>query len=294
MTFVLGLGAVLLALFMYAAWIEPAMRLRVQRYDIALPGWGARAPVTLVLIADLHAGAPQVSLRRVRRIVRQSNSLGADVAVLLGDYAADHALVWSSYTKREIIAELAHLRAPLGTFAVLGNHDWWQDPEAARTARLPEAATALEAEGISLLENAAVPLRDGADRFWLAGLADQRPLSLDPAEDGFDDIDLAMAEVPADCPAILLAHEPDIFPDIPARALLTLSGHTHGGQVRIGRWSPVIMAAETERYAYGVYEHGAQRLVVSGGLGCSDVPLRLGMPPEITLVTLRGTGGEDL
>jgi len=288
MTILGGLAAALLALFFYAAWIEPAWRLTVVRYDVHLANWGARPPVTLVLVADLHAGAPHVSLRRVRRIVARANGLEGDIAILLGDYAAAHPFTLSIPTPERLAAALAELKAPLGTWAVQGNHDWWQDPDAAETGRPTATAQAFARHEIFELDNEAISLRAGADAFWLLGLADQRVLSTDPREESFDDIDAAMKEVTDDAPAILIAHEPDIFPDLPAQVGLTVSGHTHGGQVRVFGLSPVTRLVWCELYSYGHYVSQDQHLVVSGGIGCSKYPLRLGMPPEITVVTVRG------
>ena len=122
-TLLWGLAALLLALIVYAVWFEPAWRLRVVRYDVALPSWGARDPLKIVIVSDLHAGGPHVPLGRVRRIVARANRQGADLAVLLGDYAAAHPFTVGMLPVPRIIEALAHLRAPLGTFAVLGNHD---------------------------------------------------------------------------------------------------------------------------------------------------------------------------
>ena len=83
---------------------------------------------------------------------------------------------------------------------------------------------------------------------------------------------------------ILLAHEPDIFAEMPPRVGLTLSGHTHGGQVRLFGWSPVVPSAYGNRYAWGHVREGGRDLVVSGGIGCSMLPVRFGMPPEITVI----------
>ncbi|MEO1798217.1 MAG: metallophosphoesterase [Pseudomonadota bacterium] len=277
-----GLAALLLALFIYGAWIEPAMRLRVVRYDLPLEGW-VDEPLTLVLVADLHAGAPQVPLSRVRRIVARANSLGADVAILLGDYAAAHKFTLGKMDVHDIICALKGLDAPLGTYAVLGNHDWWQDPRAAAEGGVCETSRALLAHGIPELDNDAVKLPSGA---WLVGLADQRAQSPDPRVDGFDDLDAAMEEVTDDAPAILIAHEPDIFPRVPDQVRLTVSGHTHGGQVRFLGRSPVIRMVWCEVFSYGHYVSDDQHLIVSGGIGCSEYPVRVGMPPELTLVTV--------
>ena len=101
---------------------------------------------------------------------------------------------------------------------------------------------------------------------------------------GVDDLDGTLAKVSDQSPVILLAHEPDIFPRVPDRVALTLSGHTHGGQVRVLGYSPMVPSRFGNRYAYGHIVEDDRHLIVSGGLGCSILPVRLGMPPEIVMV----------
>ncbi len=140
---------------------------------------------------------------------------------------------------------LAGLKAPLGVHAVLGNHDWWEDKEVQRDGQgLTVARRALEAAGIPVYENDAVRLTKDGRPFWLAGLGDQ--LAYMPARRfrplkriGVDDLGATLAKVTDDAPVILLAHEPDIAERVPSRVALQLSGHTHGGQVRMFGWSPV-------------------------------------------------------
>ena len=98
------------------------------------------------------------------------------------------------------------------------------------------------------------------------------------------DLDGTLAKVTDDAPVILLAHEPDIFPRVPSRVSLTLSGHTHGGQVRVFGYSPMVPSRYGNRYAYGHIVEDNRHLVVSGGLGCSILPVRIGVPPEIVMV----------
>lgn len=144
---------------------------------------------------------------------------------------------------------------------------------------------ALEAAGIPVLSNNSVQ-RDG---FWLAGLEDQQALLRGrQGIVGLDDLPGTLAQVPEDAPLILLAHEPDIFPNVPDRVALTLSGHTHGGQVRLFGWSPVVPSRFGNRYAWGHVREKGRDLVVSGGIGCSIAPVRFGVPPEITVVELSG------
>ncbi|MCA0043750.1 metallophosphoesterase [Celeribacter litoreus] len=266
--------------------------MRIKRYRVEHPAWGARDPLRIVIISDLHAGAPQIPLRRVRRIAAKANRLNPDLAVLLGDFSAAHRWTWGGTGKFEIIDALKHFSGRHGTFAVLGNHDWWQDFDAAKERAPCEAQTALAHHRIPLLDNEATLLRHDGGDVWLVGLADQRPFDAGPEGEGFDDLDAAMELVTSEAPAIVLAHEPDLFPNVPEQCILTLSGHTHGGQIRIGNRSPIIMASENETYSYGRYDADGRILIISGGIGCSEVPVRVNMPPEITVVTLCDVEGK--
>ncbi len=284
------------ALTGYAFGIEPAFRLNVTHYQFLPADWPPQLHLKIAVLADLHACRPWMDTDRIAMIVERTNALDADLIVLMGDYEAAHRWTKGPVPSAVWAATLAGLKAPLGTHAVLGNHDWWDDREAQRTGRGPVyGRRALEAVGIPVYENDVVRLEKRGTAFWLAGLADQ--LALLPGRRwnrsrflGFDDLPGTLAKIADDAPVILLAHEPDIFPLVPKRAALTLSGHTHGGQVRIFGYSPMVPSRYGNRYAYGhVVEQradGERHLVVSGGLGCSIAPVRFGVPPEIVLVEL--------
>ena len=288
-----GLGAVGVSTAAYG-FSEPVLRLRVTRYDISPPQWLADFPLRIAVIADLHACDPWMSLERIEEIVARTNALNADIIVMLGDYVAGHRRVTRFIPAGEWAAVLGGLKAPLGVHAILGNHDWWDDKAVQRDGQGPTAARrALEAAGIPVYENDAKRLSKDGRPFWLAGLGDQ--LAFLPARRfrsvrhiGVDDLGATLAKVTDDAPLILLAHEPDVAARVPARVALQLSGHTHGGQVRMLGWSPI---APT-RYRKLVYGHSRLNcdVIVSGGLGCSIMPFRLGVPPEIVLVTLGGAG----
>lgn len=279
------LGIILAGLFVstWTFFIEPALRLRVKRHRITRSDWTAPA-LRIAVIADLHVGEPYVGLGRIRRIVRRTNALKPDLIVLLGDYAAGHRFITKPVLIADVAPILAGLSAPQGVFAILGNHDWWDDRAAQRRGGGPNLyATALQKNGIPVLSNRAVRL----DGFWLAGLEDQLAiLGGKRGLIGLDDLPATLAQITDDAPAILLAHEPDIFPKVPDRFALTLSGHTHGGQVRFLGWSPVVPSRFGNRYAYGHVREEGRDLVVSGGIGCSIAPIRLGVTPEITVVEL--------
>ena len=292
--FIAGVGALGASTAAYGFGIEPVLRLRVARYNITPPQWPAGFQLKIAAIADLHACDPWMSLKRIQAIVERANALGADIIVMLGDYVAGHRHVTRTIPAGEWASVLAGLRAPLGVHAILGNHDWWDDKAVQRDGQGPtKARRALEAAGIPVYENDVARLTKAGRPFWLAGLGDQlayfparrfRPVS----RIGVDDLTATLAKVKDDAPVILLAHEPDVAIRVPSRVALQLSGHTHGGQVRLFGWSPVVPSRYANRFAYG-HARANCDVVVSGGLGCSIVPFRLGVPPEIVLVTLGGS-----
>lgn len=276
----------------YALAVEPGMRMRVQRYAITPAGWPVDLRLRIAVIADLHASEPYMPQARVEEIVASTNALAPDVVALLGDYDSESAYVLRTPPPAEWAGALAQLSAPLGRYAVLGNHDWWHDREAQRRRAGPtRIGLALERAGVPVLENRALRLEKDDRPFWIAGLADQIALLRRHHREwhtGFDDLPGTLAQVTDDAPVILLAHEPDIFPSVPDRVALTLCGHTHGGQVRIFGYSPVVPSEYGNRYAYGHVVEGNRHLVVSGGLGTSRAPIRFGVPPEIVLIELGG------
>jgi hypothetical protein len=263
----------------YAA-AEAAHDLVVTDYRLTPPGWHKGQKLTISVIADLHAGGPNMGTKRIAQVVDAANALQSDLVVLLGDFFATHRFVTEHVAPPVWAAELARLKAPLGVFAIYGNHDWWYDIAGTREA--------LERVHIPAMQNEAVLLGEPGRRFWLAGLGDQLAHYIAPGHfRGVDDLAGTLARVTTDDPVILMVHEPDIFTEVPERVSLTLAGHTHGGQIRFPLvppfWAPSSYGA---RFAYGHIVERGRHMVVSGGLGCSKVPLRLGVPPEIVRVTL--------
>lgn len=275
----------------YGVGVEPVLRLRVTRYRLTPRQWPADLPLKIAVIADIHACDPWMSLERIESIVDRTNALKADLIVLLGDYVAGLHQVTRMIPSSEWARVLAGLKAPLGVHAVMGNHDYWDDRTVQQAGHGPPLAhRALEAAGIPVYENDVVRLTKNGRPFWLAGLGDQ--LAFLPARRlrrmarfGADDLGATLAKVTDDAPIILLAHEPNIAPRVPARVALQLSGHTHGGQVRLLGWSPAVPTQHGIRLAYGHIRLKCD-VIISGGLGCSIVPVRVGVPPEIVEVTL--------
>jgi predicted MPP superfamily phosphohydrolase len=263
----------------YAA-AQAADDLIVTEYRPVPPNWPDAHRLSITVIADLHAGGPNMGLARVRQVADAAQALNSDLIVILGDYFATHRFVTERVPHAAWAAEFGRLKARLGVYSILGNHDWWYDVAGVRKA--------LAHVRIPVLENDAVLLDDGSRRFWLAGLGDQLAHWLGPNNfQGVDDLPGTLARITTDDPVILLVHEPDIFTEIPPRVALTLAGHTHGGQIVLPfmppLWTPSQYGA---RFAYGHIVEQGRHMIVSAGLGCSKVPLRLGVPPEIARVTL--------
>lgn len=260
---------------LWALWIEP-QRLVTKRTELSLPGWPtALSGMRVALLSDLHIGSPHWDLQALAHLVDRTNDEHPDLVLLAGDYQINN-IPGGVFVDAEPIAEqLGALRAPLGVYAVLGNHDWWNDGERTRRAFL--------AQHIQVLEESSVALDFRGSRFYLVGLADQITRTSSPK--------LAFAGVPAEAPSLLLVHEPDVFESFPRLNLaptLTLAGHTHGGQV----WLPllgrrVVPSAFGQRYAYGHVVENGRHLFVTSGVGTSIYPIRFLVPPEIALLTLR-------
>lgn len=242
--------------------------------------WPAGRRLTITVIADLHAGGPNMGLARVREVVDAAIALNSDLVVILGDYFATHRFITEHVPHAAWAGELARLKARYGVYSILGNHDWWYDIDGVRNA--------LREVRIPIMSNDAVLLGEPGAKFWLAGIDDQLAHYLGHNSfRGEDDLPGTLAKIKTDDPVILLVHEPDIFTQVPERVALTLAGHTHGGQIRLPFVPPVwAPSAYGARFAYGHIVEQGRHLIVSGGLGTSKVPLRLGVTPEIVRVTL--------
>ena len=265
-----------------AVAVEPGFSLILKEWTVEHPGWPAASPsLRIGILTDIHAVEPWMSARRIGGIADQLNAQKPDVIVLLGDYV--NGLRTGCYTREvpvaEWIAPLQTLRAPLGVYAILGNHDWWSH-------QAPDIRGAFRKTGIALLENVALKVSRGRDHFWIAGLKDQ----LAEPNRNIWDLDATLRHITDHAPVLLLAHEPDIFERVPASVTLTLSGHTHGGQIFIpfvGRPAFFSDNARYAKYVYGHFEIDGRHMIVSSGLGVSNIPIRFMVPPEIAIVTLR-------
>ncbi len=251
-----------------------ARRLRLPEHDLALPNWPGRLDgLRVAVVADLHAGGPTVRERRLDELASATAGAAPDLVVLLGDYVDPGVLGGRRMNPGTVALRLARLRAPVGVVAVLGNQDWRHEGHA--------MGAALRHAGLRVLENEAVRLEARGGPLWVAGVADLR--ARDPR------VGAALAAVPAGEPVLMLSHDPDVFPYVPARVALTLAGHLHGGQVDLPLIPRRLPSRHGARYKAGHVIEQGRHLFVSRGVGETGIPLRLGAPPEVPILRLTGS-----
>ena len=264
--FVVGL---LLAVYAFA--IEPS-RLIVRETAINLPAWPAEFKgLRIAAISDIHAGAPHINLDKIRQLVEMTNAQQPDLILLAGDFVIQGVIGGKAIKPETFAAELKNLKARNGVFATLGNHDWVYNAIQVRQA--------LEAVEIRVLENETVRVEQNGQHLWLTGFSD--------AWEGNPKVIETLKQVTDDSPIIAFTHNPDLFPGIPNRVALTIAGHTHGGQV----WLPligrlVVPSKFGKRYAAGHITEDGKHLFVTTGIGTSIIPVRFGVTPEISLLTI--------
>jgi uncharacterized protein len=253
--------------------LEPN-RPRIVRRDVMLRRWPARLNgFTIALVSDFHYD-PYFSVHPLRAAVGMVNNLHPDLVLLGGDFVS--VPIVGDEVKAALAAEpcahlLRQMSAPHGVWAVLGNHDFATDPI--------HVTHALVAAGIPVLANESIPIERDGSRAWLSGVSD--------VLSGTADVPKTLHDVPSGEPVVLLVHEPD-FADYVARfpVDLQLSGHSHGGQVRLPFLPPLYLPKLAKKYVSGFYQVGPLNLYTNVGLGTVAVPVRLNCPPEITLLTL--------
>lgn len=259
-----------LALAIWGFFMEPN-RLVTHYETIHINRWpNGLSDLKIAVLSDIHAGGRYIDEPKLRLIVERTNQLNPDLIVILGDFISGgrnrHAM------DPEVFSPiLKDFRAPLGVFAVLGNHDWWFDGERVRRA--------LEANGIKVLENDVVRIEARGGSFWLLGLADlwTRTPRVEPE----------IQKVPEGETIIAITHNPDIFPRLPARVPLLLAAHTHGGQVRLPIIGTLVHTSDFgDKYEAGHVIENGHHLFVTTGIGTSIIPVRFGVPPEIVLLTV--------
>lgn len=230
-------------------------------------------PLTVAVASDFHSGAPHAGLGMLRQVVNAMNAAHPDLILLPGDFVIQGVLGGEKIAPERIAEVLRDLRAPLGVFATLGNHDWWHDGESVRQA--------LEAAGITVLENRSILLSTASGKLWLAGLGDDMTGHADPVG--------AFAGLPADAQLIVMMHDPANATALPKQTRVAFAGHTHGGQIRLPLIGALITPGRAPReHAYGWIPDVPAPTYVTSGIGTSILPVRLNCPPETVVLRISG------
>jgi len=272
-------GAVAAALVGDSLLIEPN-RPQLVRKELALPRWPeALDNYKIALLSDFHYD-PVFSVHPLRAAIPVVNALRPDLIALTGDFVSEPNFGGSrrraAYAAEPCARLLRQMRAPHGLWAVMGNHDAFTDPDL--------VTSILRSTGIRVLSNQSVPIEHAGGRFWLSGV--------DDVMNGDSDLAAALANVARAEPTVLLAHEPDYADYVSRHPVdLQLSGHSHGGQVRLPFLPPFYEPPLARKYIAGLYQVGPLTLYTNRGLGTIGLPIRFDCPPEITLITLRPVTG---
>lgn len=223
--------------------------------------------LTICQISDLHWSRRKPPVH-VRRGIELAASLKADLIVVTGDFVHN-----SAPAAKPCGEALSVLSSPLGVYGVRGNHDYWSNDIGAVVA-------GLEAGGVQMLTNRAVPLTHNGCEFWLAGVDDNW--------DGGADLDATLASVPSGAFVVLLSHMPDFADRAAARGIpLQLSGHSHGGQIILPIRGPAWLPPHGRKYPAGLRRVGDTWVYTNAGLGAVFPPIRFRCPAEVTLLILR-------
>lgn len=265
-----------LALVAWSFGWEPS-RLTTRDYTLTVPHWPRVCDgLRLDVLADIHTGSPHNGLDKLDRIVDALIASDSDAVVIAGDFVI-LSVFGGTYIGPEPIAQrLSRLASHKPVYAVLGNHDWWKNG--------PAISRRFEAAGVHMLEDTSTPaLIDGCP-LTIVGIGD--------AWEGHPDIAAAYAGVPDDATIVAVTHNPILLRRLPARTSITLAGHTHGGQIAlpvVGR--PALWNTGAWGYTAGHIVDAGRHVFVTPGIGTSILPMRLGVPPEISQLTLIGERG---
>ncbi len=265
---ILGAGVPAIGGSAYVTRIEPYL-VQTTRIDIPLRHLSpAFDGFTLAQISDIHLGE-WMNRDRLLPIIQQVNALNADAVVITGDFVS----VMNPVVTDDLTYCLRQLRST-ANFAILGNHDHWNHAPFVRE-------TLADAGNVRLLTNEHVALSRQGEKLYLAGV--------DDIWEKQHDLTQALNGIPTDAPIILLAHEPDYADEVTLtqRVGLMLSGHTHGGQVRLPGKGALVLPYLGTKYQAGLYELDGMALYVNRGVGMVPPLVRFDCPPEITLITLR-------
>lgn len=272
-----GMGMLGLLAVIAAAWgYVGSRKLDVRHLDIGLPTIPSGLDgMRIVQLSDVHVG-PHTSRRHIQRILGAVREAAPDLIAITGDQVDDYARDVEIFA-----AAFGGLSAPLGVYAVPGNHDIY--------AGWNDVRRGMQQMGITVLVNSAVRVHRNGSAFWVAGTGDPAGRSWERGggKTAVPVIDRTLGHVPPGAFVLALAHNPALWPALAAREVaITLSGHTHHGQISIPRlrWS---LASPFVKHAMGLHREDLSVLYVSPGTNYWGVPLRIGALPEVTVITLR-------
>jgi len=275
----LKVGAIDLALLavgggIYSFLIEPA-QIKIESVNLKLrrltPGFSG---IRIAQISDIHMGG-WMNSDRLQNVVDLVVAQEPDLLLITGDFLLGRGFDEDSQQAlRDLITILTPLAVLFPTFAILGNHDYWTNPEAVRDM--------LHSCNITDLTNTVFTLTRGAEKLHLRGV--------DDIWEGDVRLDEVIAKIPGDGSAILLAHEPDFADESAAteRFDLQVSGHSHGGQVVLPFYGPPLLPYLSQKYPSGLYRVRKMFQYTNRGVGMARLPVRFNCPPEITVFTLEG------
>jgi predicted MPP superfamily phosphohydrolase len=246
----------------------------VRHLRLTIAGWPKWSrPMRIAFLSDFHTGSHSGDVNRLNAIVAEASSFLPDVVLFGGDYVNMQAFGGGRVPPSRIAAILSRLEAPLGRFAVLGNHDYVYGARA--------IVDELERHNITVLNHSKVTMRFGNRSIDIVGVPD--------AHVEREDAHALLIGVAPDRPTIVLAHDPVWFRHVPAGPHLTLAGHTHGGQIRLPGVGIIRNASKAPlRWSHGLVEERGMTLYVTGGIGTSGIPLRFGVPPEYAVLDVSG------
>lgn len=263
------LKIIFIGVIAWGFFIEPGL---LFEKDLQVPHW-SQAPIKIAFFSDLHAGSPHINESYIKDLIQRINAMAPDIILIGGDLVINGVVGGTAIPFEDVAIWLRELKAPLGVYAVLGNHDWWNDGDKIRKI--------LEKNNITVLENESklMKLQNGS-QFWLVGIGDDFT--------NHADVKKALSQIQSEDPRILFMHDPAAIFEVKNKFFLALAGHMHGGQVYIpGIGALVTPGGAPKEWAQGWADFELGSLYVSKGVGTSILPVRLNAPPEFVVLNLR-------
>lgn len=257
-----GLGAaILLYSYLESRWIK-TREIQLVSADVpeSFQGW------RVVFISDIHHG-PFLSRERVSRLVKRINNREPDLILMGGDYVQRDAIYIQPF-----FDEIKGLKSTHGIYAVLGNHDHWEDAQLTRQL--------MTRNNIRICDNKSYWVHEGKDSIKIGGVGD--------SWEDIQILDSTIFDLSKEHFSVLIAHNPDYLEYLDSDLIdLTVSGHTHGGQITLfGLWAPILPVVHGQKYRYGLKHFGDRQSYITSGVGTITPPLRLFCRPEIVVFTL--------